>query len=566
MALLATLMRSAMAVLAKRLKRTADVRGADIFIMISIWFDGSIIGCASDIMLERDWVVSGGFLEVRDLNGTPAQIWRFGSFVFNEATSELSRNGKAVPIEPQSLLLLGYLIRHRDRVVSREDLVDAIWQGRAVSDWAISGAIKALRVALGDTEAERQFVRTIHSRGYRFVAQATSTPPEGQPQKPPMILVRIFRMPHQENGLEYLAEGLAEDLITGLSGRPSWRVLSYNTARALAESVPSAEYGVTTIIDGSIRQSADTIRINVSVLDGSGTQQAWAESFDLTPNSLLAGHDMICERLIAVLSPGEPARRSRQRGTLDPAAYDHYQKGRYAYFRYEPKAFIAALDNFTKATEIDPTYANAYAQQAYCRTTLYVFGLPGADKTLDAAEALARKAIEIDGESALGHARLGWVLGYCGKPAETIAAFETALRFDPDNAEVYHAYGETMNRLAQPQKAAPLLETVFSKDSYFPPSWEFPQGHTEILLGHHDRAIEHFNSVLDRLERFIPARVQLVRTLWETGNKTDARQNVAAIRTFAPNYSLAHVARMFPYPDKVEKARLINALADAGLG
>lgn len=105
----------------------------------------------------------------------------------------------------------------------------------------------------------------------------------------------------------------------------------------------------------------ETIRINVSVLDGTGTQQAWAESFDLTPSSLLAGHDMICERLVAILSPGNLDKPVKQRGTPNPAAYDQYQKGRYAYFRYEPKAFIDALVNFATATEIDPTYANAYA-------------------------------------------------------------------------------------------------------------------------------------------------------------------------------------------------------------
>lgn len=329
--------------------------------------------------------------------------------------------------------------------------------------------------------------------------------------------------------------------------------------------MPSPDYGVTTIIDGSIRRLGDTIRINLSVLDGSGRRQIWAESFDLTPESILAGHDMIRDRLIAVLSPGDPRQAARQRGTLNPAAYDHYQKGRYAYFRYEPKAFMEALGEFGKATEIDPAYANAYAQQSYCRTTLYVFGLPGADKTLDAAEALARKAIAIDNASVLGHVRLGWVLGYRGKPDETIAAFETALRLDPENAELYHAYGETMNRLAQPIKALSLLEAVFSKDSYFPPSWEFPQGHTQILLGRQDRAIAHFQSVLGRLERFIPARVQLVRALWETGKTAEARQNVATIKRFSPNYSLAHAARMFPYPDEAERARLIGALSDAGM-
>ena len=517
------------------------------------------------MVLERDGTVFGGLLEDPDLSSKTGQIWRFGPFVFNEATSELLKDDKAVPIEPQSLLLLGFLIRHRHGVVSRDDLVEAIWQGRAVSDWAISGAVKALRNALGDTTPERQFVRTVHSRGYRFVAQATATPIDPQAQERPTVLVRIFRTPRPEAGLDYLAEGLAEDLIMGLSGKPNWRVLSYNTARALKDEIPSAHHGVTTIIDGSIRQSGDTIRINVSVLDGTGAHQIWAESFDLTAGSLLAGHDMICERLIAVLSPGEHVTRSRQRGTQSSAAYDHYQKGRYAYFRYEPMAFMDALSDFCRATEIDPTFANAYAQQAYCRCTLHVFGLPMADRTLREAEALARKAIELDPTSALGHVRLGWVLGYCGKPDETIEAFETALRLEPNNAEVYHAYGETMNRLAQPEKAAPLLDAVFSKDSFLPPSWEFPQGHTEILLGHHEPAIDHFQSVLERLERFIPARVQLVRALWEAGNTAEAERNVTAIKAFAPKYSLAHAARMFPYPVDVQKARLIDALSGAGM-
>lgn len=149
------------------------------------------------------------------------QIWSFDPFVFNQATSELTRDGEAVAIEPQSLRLLGYLIAQRDRVVSREDLVEAIWQGRAVSDWAIAGAIKALRVALGDLAEEKIFVRTIHSRGFRFVADARAIRQQAPAEARPTVLVRIFRIPGGEAELEYLADGLTEDLIIGLSGRPN---------------------------------------------------------------------------------------------------------------------------------------------------------------------------------------------------------------------------------------------------------------------------------------------------------------------------------------------------------
>ena len=121
----------------------------------------------------------------------------------------------------------------------------------------------------------------------------------------------------------------------------------------------------------------------------------------MTQASLLAGHDLISEQLVAVLSPGQKIASAGQRGTQNSAAHAQYQKGRYAYFRYEPIAFSEALSHFTSATDLNPSFANAYAQQAYCRATLYVFGLPGADKTVETAEALARKTIQTDNTSVL---------------------------------------------------------------------------------------------------------------------------------------------------------------------
>ncbi len=136
-----------------------------------------------------------------------------------------------------------------------------------------------------------------------------------------------------------------------------------------------------------------------------------------------------------MIAPDQTRPAKQRRGTVDSQAYDAYQKGRYAYFRYEPQAFVEVLSQSVNAAELDPDFANAYAQQAYCPTTLYVFGVRGSDKTLDAAVGLAREAIRRDDDAALGYARLGWVLGYLGRPQETIAAFDAALMRDPDNPE-----------------------------------------------------------------------------------------------------------------------------------
>lgn len=504
-------------------------------------------------------------MEECTLSQNQAQIWSFGSFALDEAAFELTHSDVPVAIEPQSLRVLIFLIRHRDRVVTKDDLVEAIWQGRAISDWAISGAIKAVRIALGDTDRDDRIIKTIHGRGFRFVADAISRTPETVSAPKPTVLVRAFRRNGADAGLDYLADGLTEDLIHSVSRHDALTVLSYNTTQALGDAVPGDIYGVTHIIDGSIRESGSRTRVSAAILDRTGQRQIWAERFDLSQESLLAGHDFIADRLLAVIAPDQTRPVGQRRGTVNSQAYDAYQKGRYAYFRYEPQAFVEALSHFTRATELDPDFANAYAQQAYCRTTLYVFGLPGSDNTLDVAEGLAREAIKRDSNAALGYARLGWVLGFLGRPQETIAAFDAAMTRDPDNPEVYLAYGETMNRLARPQDAGPLLETVFSKDSFLPPSWEFPQGHYRLLLGEREAAIRHLQSVLDRVPRFVPARVQLVRGLWEIGDTEGAKHEVTTIKEIAPKYGLAHSKRMFPYPVQKEVDALTAALSGAGL-
>ncbi|GGF73748.1 hypothetical protein CDZ96_17990 [Mameliella alba] len=496
---------------------------------------------------------------------TNTKLWSFGAFSLDEASFELIQSGVPVAIEPQSLRVLIFLLRHRDRVVSKEDLIEAIWQGRAISDWAISGAIKAVRVALGDIDRDNRIIKTIHGCGFRFVADAISTDREGGRGPKATVFVRVFRSTGDNAEADYLADSLTEDLIHSLSRHDALTVLSYNTAKALGAEAPGDIYGVTHVIEGNLRDIKSRIRVSTAILDAKTKNQIRSERFDLTRDSLLAGHDLIADRLLAVIAPDRSLAARKPRGTVNSKAYDAYQKGRYAYFRYEPQAFAQALSQFEKAAELDPDFANAYAQQAYCRTTLYVFGLPGSDETLDAAEALAREAIRRDETAALGYARLGWVLGYLGRPEETIAAFAAAIARDPENPEVYLAYGETMNRLARPQDAGPLLEAVFSKDSFLPPSWEFPQGHCQLLLGEQDVAVGHFQAVLDRVPRFIPARVQMVRAQWEVGDTDGARQTISRIKNIAPRYSLAHARRMFPYPVRKEANALTEALSGAGL-
>lgn len=492
-----------------------------------------------------------------------ARIFRFGPFEFDAGRFELRRDGNVVPAEPQTLRVLAYFLANAGQLVGRGALVAEIWDGRIVSDWAISAAIRAVRVALDDTGTEKTWLKTVHGQGFRFSDQVRAS--DGADQ--PLLAVLPFAPDPGEDGSGYFADGVTEDLIASLAALPGLRVVSrISTFSARATGVApdafAARLGVTHLISGAIRQQDGRQRIHVELADTAAGTTLWAERFEGPQADIFALQDRISARVagsLALILPPGKARRP------DPVAHDHLLRGRAEYFRYRPDAMMRAAGHFQAAIDADPDYAEGYAYLSYCRTATHVFALPGADPTLDGAEALARKAVALDAASGVAHARLGWVLGYLGQPDATIDAFRTATALDPRNAEIWHNFGETLNRLARPDQALPHLERAFSLDSYVPPSWDFARGHARLLLGEQDEAIRRFRGVLDIVPGFVPARVQLVRALIETGRTDDASAEVAAIAAKAPRFSRSTAARMFPYPDPVEYSRLQQALEAAGM-
>src|SRR5882762_5466680 len=102
-------------------------------------------------------------------------IYQFGPFELDMATVELRNASKPCSLEPQVFALLALLVENRERLVSKEEIIDKVWDGRVVSDAAVASRVKSVRQALGDSGKSQQFVRTIHGQGYRFVAEARAS-------------------------------------------------------------------------------------------------------------------------------------------------------------------------------------------------------------------------------------------------------------------------------------------------------------------------------------------------------------------------------------------------------
>ena len=497
-------------------------------------------------------------------------IHRLEGFELDTDRFELRRAGEAVPVEPQTLLILMHLIENRDRLVTKADLVEAIWDGRAVSDWAVSAGIKSARIALGDTATPRRFVRTVHGKGFRFVGAVSGADEPARERLTPSLAVAPFENLGGDPDRAYFAEGLAEDLFTDLSKVPDLRVASRNGSLLFNEAERglgsvAATLGVEHVLQGSVRRDGPVLRINARLVEAATGRQIWADRFDGRGSEIFAVQDAIGARIVAALKlrlAGGP----KGRGTRDAEAYDLSLRGRAEYHLYTPRNLALALAYFERATEIDPDFAEAWAWQSYCRTSLHVFAWPGSDETLDAAAALARKAVALDPGSAVARARLGWVLGFLGAEAEAVGSFEAAASIAPENAEVRYAWGETLNRLGRPDDALPILETSFALERFLPPGWAFGRGHSLILGRRYDAAMEALAPVTERLPGFIPARVQRARMFAEMDRFDDATAEVAAIRAHAPRYGMLNARRMFPYPQEAERARLETGLRAAGLG
>jgi TolB-like protein len=504
-------------------------------------------------------------------------IFNFGGFELDTDKFELKQAAKPVNVEPQSILVIRYLVENRDRMVTREDLIDAIWDSRAVSDWAITAAIKSARQALNDDSNPRKFIATVHGKGFRFIADVSvggkteeaSESPHGDEQTDGLHLVVIpFDDLSEGDDLQYFADGISEDLITDLSQVTGLSIASRNASfsfknqRLDAQSI-SRSIEATHILEGSVRHQGDKLRINVQLLETNTADQLWAERFEGSADDIFALQDEINGHIVRTLKV-HLAIDTNHRGTRNPKVYDYCLRGRSEYYLYTPEHLARAQIYFEKATELDQKYAEAYAYQAYCRTSAYVFTWPGSDPNLDPAIALAQKAIDLNRNSATSHTRLGWSLGFINRPDEAIASFERAIELDPQNAESWYAYGETLNRLCMPQKALPFLEKAFSLDSFVPPAWDFARGHSRALLGQYESSLNHLLPVLERVPGFIPARVQLTRVYAQMGNIDDAKIAVDAIRKFAPRYKLINAKRMFPYPEIKMRDQFVDALKKAG--
>ncbi len=444
------------------------------------------------------------------------QIASFGEFRFDQTERTLSRNGENIPLPPKAAEILALLIERQGQIVTREDLLSAVWKDTFVEEGNINYTISLLRKALGD----KDLIRTVPRRGYKFVAPSdqieTAEGAASSKFKPrykvfaaaaTLIVVTLgitgfvyFRnnssavSPSTKSiasiavlPLKNLSEddtdnavilGLTDSLITRLAGLRRFRVRPFSAVEQFAKGKKDSltlgkELKCDAVISGTFQRADDRMRVTLRMLDIRDGSQLWTYTFDESNGDIFALQDELALRvagsLLESVSPNDEEILGK-RYTENREAYLAYLRGRTIFSRRIENGFQQSLDAYQQALALDPTFALAYAGlgDLFTRQGNGASGVQAVEN-YKKATAYIKRALELDADLSEAHASLGrlkrsneW--DWNGAERE----FKKAIELDPNNATAVAWYAQMLSFLGRSDEALAMVERAIDIDPVTP--------------------------------------------------------------------------------------------------
>ena len=267
------------------------------------------------------------------MDSSAKNVLQFGRFTLDPARGRLSADGQ--DIDPKSFDVLRYLAENADRLLSKEEIVDAIWPNVVVSDDSLARCMSDVRLALGD--AEQCLIKTIPPRGYIFAVPVARPVGGAGPPLPdrPSVAVLPFTNLSGDPQQDYFTDGISEDLVTSLSKFASLFVIArHSSFRYRGTNLDvrqiGSELGVRYLLVGSLRHDAERVRITAQLVDAASTEQLWAEHYDRELTGIFAVQDEVTRKIVGTLV-AHISRSEVERAQAKPperfSAYDYWLRG-----------------------------------------------------------------------------------------------------------------------------------------------------------------------------------------------------------------------------------------------
>ena len=452
----------------------------------------------------------------------------FNDFAIDVDSCLLLKAGKKVPLGPRPFEVLLYLVENRGRVVGKQELFEKIWGTDFVTDAALTQVVKEIRCVLEDDAHSPRYIRTVHRKGYQFVAplsDGTRVAKRGlrmlqfalvisavgflilaiffwvkptEPQYPPnSIVVLPFVNMSSDPEQEYFSDGISEELLNLLAKIPELRVISRSSSFAFKgekTDIPTVakKLNVAHVLEGSVRKTGNQVRITAQLIDARTDTHLWSESYDRELENIFDVQNEISEAIAGALKESlniqlETAPKTIM--TTNTEAHDAYLRGRYLVVQRTATTVEAAVREFEKAITLDPDYARAHAELAMAYLLFSSYG------NLTAAEAIAKsmphidRAMVLDSNLAEAHAATGLLWSYQGNPQDAFTYHIQAIRINPNYSIAHTWKGMTLEAMGRYKEAFLTFEATLRLD---PLSRKAIESYTRSLI---------FRNLLDKAEQ-----------------------------------------------------------------
>jgi adenylate cyclase len=528
---------------------------------------------------------------------------QFEGYTLDIARNSLRAADREVALRRKSFELLRYLVENPDRLVTKEELLKAIWPNVTVTDESLMHCVSEVRQAIGD--GKQTIIVTVPRRGYRFTAPvlrvatgATVAPqptlpaaesppawsdPASRSQSPlldqPSVAVLPFANLNGDPQQDYFSDGITEDITTELSRFSELLVIACNSAfqykgKAVDIRQVGRELGARYVLEGSVRRSGDRVRITAQLIDAATGAHRWGERYDRELRDVFAVQDEVARTIVAILA-AHVNRAETERALLKPPAaweaYEYYLRGAEAFFLHYNKRTKASLYDARRLLErslaIDPDYARAAAMLSWTYLHAYIEPFDGdylSPAALGRALELAETAVHLDVRLPEAHAQLGAVLLFKRQHDAAIAEFERAFALNPNLID--YRYARALTYAGQPRRAIEVLETTIRLDPFQPLNHSSAfMGQANYMLKRYEDAARLFRECVSRQPNSQPPHLWLAATYAQLGQLDEARKEAAEVLRINPDFTIERYKRILVHKNPKDVEHRLDGLRKAGL-
>lgn len=524
--------------------------------------------------------------------------YRFDEFELDTARYELRRRGDPQHVEPLVFDLVVFFAKNPGRIISKDEIVESVWQGRAVSDATISSCIKSARRALGDSGDSQSYIRTLRGRGFEFTGEVRSSAqiPSETPPAPSALQTSIERPDVSEATTggarlspqaahpalavlpftnlsaevdEYFADGLTEDIITNLARFRALRVIAgastfqfKGRAIQLAEVCQQLKAGY--VVQGSVRRAAGRVRISVQLIDGASGVQLWGDRYDREMVDIFELQDEVTRTIAATLDvklQDVALLRALKKSAVELDAYDCLLRARRYTWMLSADMHGEARELLEKAVEIDPLSADAHALLANVYLGEHRFEMNPRPNPIGRSLVHALAATRLDPQNAYARCWLAIVHFFRGENDKFEAESQLAVALNPNDPETLADVGHYLAFMGEFERGTELTRRAQQLNPLHP-SWYY---FSFARLHYHQRDYEAVIADVQKigLPHFYWMHLLDAAAKGQLG-RHDASTSLARIFEIKPNFAArAELQKWNAAPEDLN--HIVEGLRKAGL-